>query len=111
MSTAVERLEVIKTNYQSALSHELSDKASAGTAALVAQIEANVASAASAYYSATESAMSASAGTVEADFNAAKAANAAVAKAREEVMNIAELLGKLTKATQAADKLVKSATG
>src|SRR5262245_8420237 len=109
MSTSKERYDAIADNYQSALNNQATDMANATTEAEISAILANVHTAGHLFFSVTAEELTTQSQAVEADFNAAKQANQAVADARDEEEAIPTLLGKLTKATDAAKKLIDSA--
>jgi hypothetical protein len=109
MSNADERLAVIKKNYDDAADNEATDLASAKTSAQVAAVQANVAQARSAYYSAVEAMLSKSGADVEAAYQDAVSAQAAIADARKQAAAIPDLLGKLSNATDKAKNLLDKA--
>jgi hypothetical protein len=109
MSSAAERLAVIQDNYNNALSNEPHDLAKAQTAADVTAIQANLANARSAYYSAIAAQLTAGGADVENAFHAARAARDAVDEARAESAALATLLQTLTGATHAATSLLELA--
>lgn len=109
MSTPQERLDVIKANYDQAADNEAEDLASAKTAVDVAGVRANIGNARLAYYAAIAAALIANGTDVEAAHQEAKDALKAVKDARAVVEQMATLLGKLTKATDKANKLLQKA--
>lgn len=109
MSTDNERLAVIQQNYNDALANEPDDLARAKTAAQVTAIQANVASARSAYYAAVAAALTKSGPDIEQAFADAKKALSGVRAARQSAAQIATLLTKLASATKAATHLLELA--
>ncbi len=109
MSDATDRLAIIKKNYDDASDNEAADLASAKTPAQVAAIQANVAQARSAYYSAVEAMLSKSGTDVENAYKDAVDAQKAIADARIKAAAITDLLGKLTNATDKATTLLNKA--
>jgi hypothetical protein len=109
MSDSTERLAVIKQNYDDASDNEADDLASAKSAADVAAIQANVAVARSTYYGAAAAMLSKSGPDVEAAYQDAIGAQKSVADARKKAAEIAELLGKLSNATNKATTLLNKA--
>lgn len=109
MSTAGERLETIKRNYDDAANNEPLDLAAAKTAADVTAIQANVASASAVYFAAIAADLSADGATVESAHEGAKDAQQTVANARAASEQIPQLIGKLASSTAAARKLLDAA--
>lgn len=109
MSDASDRLAIIKKNYDDASDNEAVDLASAKTPAQVAAVQANVAQARSAYYSAVEAMLSKTGGDVESAYQDALNAQNAIALARKKATAIIDLLGKLTNATGKATTLLDKA--
>ena len=109
MSTPDERLAVIEQNYKDALENEPHDLARATTAADITAIQANVAAARQAYFTAVDALLTQNGANVEAAFNAAKDAKAAVDKARTEAAAIPTLITKLTSSTKSVTDLLKAA--
>lgn len=109
MSDASDRLAVIKKNYDDASDNEAADLACAKTPAEVAAIQANVAQARSAYYSAVEAMLSNSGSDIENAYQDAINAQDAIADARKMAAVIADLLVKLSNATDKATTLLNKA--
>lgn len=110
MSSADDRMDVIEQNYKSALENEPHDLAQATNASQVTAIQANVAAARQVYYTAEAAQLTASGNAVETAYDAAKTANDAVDKAREDEEGLDMLMSKLTTATMAATNLLSAAT-
>lgn len=110
MSTSDERFEEVKTNYVNALLSERDDISRATSAGDVSKIQVNVAQAAVAFYETAADRLSAQSASAEQAYKAAVTANEAVVRARQTAMAIAQLIGLLTQATNAANSLVKQAT-
>lgn len=108
-STAQDRLDLVKANYDDAADHEASDLAKAQTSSQVAAIQANTANARYVYYSAVEAALSAAGDEVEAAYQAALNAQKQVANDRIQAASIAALIGSLRRATDKANSLVEIA--
>lgn len=111
MSDASERLAIIKKNYDDASNNEATDLAKAKTPAQVAAVQANVAQARSAYYSAVEAMLSKNGTNVENAYQDAVNAQNAIAVARKKTTSIINLLVKLTNSTDKATTLLKKANG
>ena len=109
MSTPAERLAAIQAIYMDAMGNETSDLAQAQTSADVSAIQANVANAQLAYYTAEAAALSNNSADVEGANAAAQTALADVKKARENAAEIPTLLGALNSATSAATSLLQLA--
>ena len=109
MSNANERLSIIKKNYDDASDNEAADLASAKTPAQVTAVQANVAQAKCAYYSAVEAMLSKSGADVENAYQNAVDAQNAIADARKKAAVITDLLGKLANATYKATTLLNKA--
>lgn len=109
MSTAGERLAAIKANYDQACDNEGEDIAKADDAAQCAAIQANVASARTAYYGAVNTMLTNSGQGVEQAYQAALTASDEVKKARTKTEAISSLIGKLTTATAKATDLLNKA--
>ncbi len=106
MSDASDRLAIIKKNYDDASNNEAADLASAKTPAQVAAVQANVAQARSAYYSAVEAMLSKSGEDVERAYQDAGDAQNAIALSRKKSNVIKYILVKLTNATGTATALL-----
>jgi hypothetical protein len=106
MSTADDRLSVIQNIYLDALNNEPNDLAQATTPTLVTFVQANLATARSAYYAAAAAALSGAAPGVEAAYASAQAALAAVKAARTASESIPTLVGKLNSATNAGTSIL-----
>ena len=109
MSDASERLAIIKKNYDDASDNEAADLASAKTPAQVTAVQANVAQARYAYYSAVEAMLSKSGVDVENAYQDAVDAQNAITDARKKAAVITDLLGKLANATDKATTLLNKA--
>jgi len=109
MSDVSERLAIIKNNYADANDNEAADLASAKTPAQVTAVQANVAQARCAYYSAVEAMLSKSGADVENAYQNAVDAQNAAADARKKAAVISDLLGKLVNATDKATTLLNKA--
>ncbi len=109
MSNSSERLAIIKKNYDDASNNEAADLAKAKTPAQVAAVQANVAQARSAYYSAVEAMLSKTGADVESAYQDAVNAQNAIIEARKKAAAIIELLGKLSNATGKATTLLDKA--
>jgi hypothetical protein len=109
MSTPEERLAAIQANYDDASDNETDDLAKAQTPADVAAIQANVAAARSAYYSAEAAMLTQNGANVENAYQAALAAQKSVTDARSQAASIADLITKLSGATTAANSLLSAA--
>lgn len=109
MSSADDRLQIIEQNYKSALDNEPFDLARATTPADVTAIQANVSAARQRYYTAIDAQLTQGGDAVETAYNAAKAANDAVATARTQAAAIPTLITRLTSATNAATGLLNAA--
>ena len=106
MSSQENRKSIIETNYTSALESEPNDLAAADTPEQVAAIQANVANAKLVYYTAIASQLDGAGPEIEAAYQQVQLALQAVKDAREAAGKIADILQKLTGATDAAKKLV-----
>lgn len=110
MSTENDRLTVIQQNYTDALNNEPHDLALANTPAAVTAVQANLASARNAYYSALAADLAATSDSVEQAYSDAKQAVTSVQQARENAAQFAALLDKLTSATKSVTNLVTQAS-
>lgn len=111
MSTPAERLAEIEANYTRALINEVHDLQAAQTVEEVNAVQLNRAQAGQAFFAAVKALLTKAGGNVEAAHKAAKDANKAVADARDAVEAFPRLLKKLTGATEAATKLLNTASG
>lgn len=109
MSNADERLNLIKQNYDDASDNEAADLANAKTPIEVASIQANVANASVAYYSAIAMTLSQSDDGVETAYDDAVSAQKAISDARQQSAAIADLLEKFSDATDKATILLNKA--
>ena len=109
MSDATDWLAIIKENYDNASDNEATDLANAKTPAEVAAVQANVAQARSAYYSAVAAMLSKSGADIENAYQDAKNAQDAITDARAKAAATADLLGKLSDATDKATSLFNKA--
>ena len=109
MSTEADRLATVKDNYDQAANNQAMDLAGAQDAVQVSAVQANVAAARLAYYTAVADALSKSGPDVEQAYTDATNALNQVKQARSAAEKIPTLLGKLTKATDKANTLVQKA--
>lgn len=109
MSTATDRLAIIKQNYDDASDNEATDLAHAKSPVEVASIRANVANASVAYYSAVASMLSQSGAGIETAYEDATHAIKTISEARVKAAAIAVLLGDLSDATNKATILLNKA--
>lgn len=110
MSTAQERLKAIQDNYDSASENEANDLAKTKLPEEVAAVQANVANARLAYYSAVTAMLTNSGDSVENAYEEAVKALATVKKARADAEQISKVIGKLGTATAKAADLLNKAT-
>ena len=101
-STSDDRIALIKSNYQDALDNEPHDLAAALTAADVTGVQANLATARNAFYTAAAADLSNSGDAIEDAYKVAQSAQQLVKQARAASEKIATLLGKLQTATEKA---------
>jgi hypothetical protein len=106
MSTSDDLLSVIQSIYLDALNNEPNDLAQATTPAQVTAVQANLATAKSAYYAAAAAAFAGAAPGLEAAYASAQAALSAVKASRTASESIATLLGKLNTATNAGTSIL-----
>jgi lipopolysaccharide biosynthesis regulator YciM len=109
MSTPADRLTAIQSIYLDAIGNQTADLAKAQTNADVAAVQANVANAQLAYYTAEAAALTSNSSDVEDAFNAVGKALDEVKKARAAAAEIPTLLGALNTATGAATNLLSLA--
>lgn len=109
MSQPTDRLALIQAIYNDAVNNEPNDLAKAATAPQVTAIQQNVANARHAYFSAAAAALTNAGAGVEAAYQAAQTALAAVQQAHTNSEQITTLLQKLNGATTAATSLLNAA--
>jgi len=109
MTDKSDRVTELEKNYSQALINEPQDLSEATDTGMVTAIQINVATAGQAYWTAVKDALNKSGQAVEDAYQAARAANEAVARARANSERLPTLLGKLKTATDAATKLLNAA--
>ena len=106
MSSADDSLIIIQNIYLDALNNEPHDLAQANTPALVAAVQANLATARAAYFAAAVAAFAIAAPGIDAAYASAQSALDAVKAARIASESIVTLLGRLNTATNAGTRLL-----